>query len=139
MVRDVAVGSEIRPLELKSFRLLLFLLENPGRALPKEEINGRGLADTFLSDNSLARAITLIRKALDDDPKAPRYIETVPSVGYRFVADCNEEIKEQGEETTLVAVNAGAPPPTAKRWLAAQPWPSCIFAARLPPMGPRCA
>src|SRR5580704_3156084 len=105
----VTVGSEIRPLEPKSFRLLLFLIENPGRALPKEEIMAVVWPDTFVSDNSLARAVTQIRKALDDDPKAPRYIETVPSVGYRFVADCKEETKEQGEETTPVPASAGAP------------------------------
>lgn len=118
----VTVGSEIRPLEPKSFRLLLFLIENPGRALPKEEIMAVVWPDAFVSDNSLARAITQIRKALDDDPKAPRYIETVPSVGYRFVADCREELKEQGGEATPVAVSAGTPPATPKRWLAAQPW-----------------
>jgi DNA-binding winged helix-turn-helix (wHTH) protein len=81
----VMVGSEIRALEPKSFRLLLFLIENPGRA------------------------ITQIRKALDDDPKAPKYIETVSAVGYRFVADCKEEIREQGEEATQVPGNSGAP------------------------------
>jgi Tol biopolymer transport system component/DNA-binding winged helix-turn-helix (wHTH) protein len=118
----VMVGSEIRPLEPKSFRLLMFLIENPGRALTKEEIMAVVWPDAFVSDNSLARAITQTRKALDDDPKAPRYIETVPSIGYRFVADCKEEIKEQVEATTLVAVTAAMPPATAKRWLAAQPW-----------------
>src|SRR5580700_7960128 len=90
----VTVGSEIRPLEPKSFRLLVFLIENRGRALPKEEIMGAVWPDSFVSDNSLARAITQIRKALDDDPKAPRYIETVPSIGYRFVADLKEEVQE---------------------------------------------
>src|SRR5271165_3564127 len=82
----VTVGSEIRPLEPKSFRLLLFLLENPGRVLAKEEIMAEVWPGTFVSDNSLARAVTQIRKALDDDSKAPKYIETVPSVGYRFIA-----------------------------------------------------
>ena len=100
----VTVGSEIRPLEPKSFRLLLFLVQNPGRILTKEEIMGVVWSDAFVSDNSLARAITQIRKALDDDPKAPKYIETVPSVGYRFLADCKEEIKE--DEGT-----APTPPP----------------------------
>src|ERR1700740_335198 len=78
----VTVGSEIRPLEPKSFRLLLFLVENAGRAIPKEEIMAAVWPDTFVSDNSVARAITQIRKQLDDDSRAPRYIETVPSVGY---------------------------------------------------------
>jgi eukaryotic-like serine/threonine-protein kinase len=116
----ITVGSEIRPLEPKSFRLLLFLIENPGRALPKEEIMAVVWPDAFVSDNSLARAITQIRKALGDDPKAPRYIETVPSVGYRFAADCKEEIKEHGEETRPAPVNEGTRP-AAKPWLAAKP------------------
>src|SRR5580704_11391468 len=76
----VTVDSEIRPLEPRSFRLLLFLIENPGRALPKEEIMAVVWPDTFVSDNSLAKAVTQIRRALDDDPKAPKYIETIPSV-----------------------------------------------------------
>ncbi len=75
----VTVGSEIRPLEPKSFRLLLFLVENPGRVLPKEEIMGVVWPDAFVSDNSLARAITQIRKALDDDPKAPRSSRRFPA------------------------------------------------------------
>jgi DNA-binding winged helix-turn-helix (wHTH) protein/Tol biopolymer transport system component len=92
----VTAGGEIRPMEPKCFRLLLFLLENPGRVLPKEEIMGAVWPDAFVSDNSLAQAVTQVRKALGDDPKAPRYIETVPSVGYRFVADFNREIAEDG-------------------------------------------
>src|ERR1700688_3291342 len=86
----VTVGSEIRPLEPKSFRLLLFLIENPGRVLTKEEIMGVVWHDAFVSDNSLARAIAQIRRALEDDSKAPKYIETVPSVGYRFIGAFKE-------------------------------------------------
>jgi Tol biopolymer transport system component/DNA-binding winged helix-turn-helix (wHTH) protein len=86
----VTVNSEVRPLEPKSFRLLLFLVENAGRVLPKEEIMAAVWPGTFVSDNSLARAITQVRKGLDDDPKSPRYIETVPTVGYRFVAELQE-------------------------------------------------
>jgi serine/threonine-protein kinase len=87
----VTVDSEIRPLEPKSFRLLLFLVQNSGRVLPKDEIMAAVWPDAFVSDNSLNRAVTQIRKALDDDPRAPRYIETIPTVGYRLVADFNEE------------------------------------------------
>jgi len=87
----VTVGSEIRPLEPRSFRLLLFLIENPGRVLPKEEIMGVVWPNAFVSDNSLARAIAQIRKALDDDAKAHRYIEMIPTVGYRFIAACKED------------------------------------------------
>jgi len=112
----VTVGSEIRSLEPKSFRLLLFLVENASRVLPKEEIMAAVWPDTSVSDNSLARAVTQVRKALDDDPKAPRYIETVPTVGYRFVGDCKAEqdpvvasdATDSGAAQVLAPVSAAA-------------------------------
>ena len=111
---SVTVSSENRPLEPKSFRLLLFLAENPGRVLPKEEIMAAVWSDTFVSDNSLTRAIAQIRKALDDDPKAPRYIETVPSIGYRFVGVCKEpDPVAMPQAATSPEV---APPSVTRRW-----------------------
>jgi Tol biopolymer transport system component/DNA-binding winged helix-turn-helix (wHTH) protein len=115
----VTVRSEIRPLEPKSFRLLLFLVENAGRVLPKEEIMAEVWPGTFVSDNSLARAITQIRKALDDDPRAPRYIETIPTVGYRFVGECKEELSPLAMPDTPVAprpADVAVPHRGPKRW-----------------------
>ena len=122
----VTVGSEIRPLEPKSFRLLLFLVENSGRVLPKDEIISSVWPDIAVSDNSLTRAITQVRKALDDDPKAPRYIETVPTVGYRFIGDCKEEQNPDGASdatdeghTKVIASVSEVPPrhhPIIDRW-----------------------
>src|SRR5579862_3203159 len=82
----LTVRGEFRPLEPKVFRLLQFLVENPGRVVTKEEILKAVWEGTFVTDNALTRAITQIRKALNDDPKQPKYIETVPTVGYRFLA-----------------------------------------------------
>src|SRR5580704_11044932 len=116
----LTVGPDIRPLEPKSFRLLLFLVENRGRILPKEEIMATVWPGTFVSDNSLARAITQIRKALDDDPKAPRYIETAPTVGYRFVAEVEEEADDDpAREPGGAAASAvqARRPPLARRWV----------------------
>ena len=87
----LTVGGEIRPLEPKVFRLLQFLAGNPGRVVSKEEILRAVWEGTFVTDNALTRAITQIRKALNDDPKQPRYIETVPTVGYRFLAEPSVE------------------------------------------------
>jgi Tol biopolymer transport system component/DNA-binding winged helix-turn-helix (wHTH) protein len=86
----VSKGGDPRPLEPKSFRLLLFLIEHRDRAVTKEEILENIWRDTFVTDNALTRAIGQIRKALDDDTKQPRYIETVPTVGYRFVGTLEE-------------------------------------------------
>jgi Tol biopolymer transport system component/DNA-binding winged helix-turn-helix (wHTH) protein len=105
----VTVGPEVRPLEPKTFRLLLFLVENPGRILSKDEIMASVWPDAFVSDNSLARAVTQIRKVLDDDPKAPKYIETVPTVGYRFIGELKEEPRPEVAEAK-VEIEQGAGP-----------------------------
>lgn len=87
----VTVAGEVRPLEPKSFRMLCFLIENRHRAVPKDEILQAVWSDVQVTDNVLTRAAAQIRKALDDDPKQPRYVETVPTVGYRFMAALREQ------------------------------------------------
>ena len=83
----LTVDGAIRELEPKAFRLLRFLVENRDRVLTKEEILTSVWQDTVVSDNALARVVAQIRKALDDDPKVLRFIETVPTIGYRFIAN----------------------------------------------------
>jgi Tol biopolymer transport system component/DNA-binding winged helix-turn-helix (wHTH) protein len=78
-------GTEEVPLEPKSLRLLLYLIENPGRVVGKEELMQAIWQNTFVGDNSLTRAVAQIRKSLGDDAKHGRYIETVPKLGYRFI------------------------------------------------------
>ncbi len=83
--RRLRRGVEELSLEPKSFRLLEFLIENRDRVLGKEEIFRAVWNETSVTDNALTRAIAQIRKALEDDPRQPRFIETLPTVGYRFI------------------------------------------------------
>ena len=82
----LSVYGAIRPLEPKAFRVLQFLMENPGRAIAKVEILAAVWTDVAVTGNALTRAIAQLRKALGDDSIEPRFIETVPTVGYRFLA-----------------------------------------------------
>src|SRR5215510_8828696 len=82
----VVVNGVPQSLEPKSFRLLQFLIEHRDRVVSKEEIFQAVWPGTFVTDNALTRAIAQVRKAIGDDPKQPRYIETVPTIGYRFLA-----------------------------------------------------
>src|SRR5262245_4613318 len=93
----VTVDGEIRALEPKSFRLLQVLIENRDRVVSKEEIFEAIWAGTFVSDNALTRVVAQIRKAIGDDPKQPRYIETVPTIGYRFLAQLKPPLPEETE------------------------------------------
>ena len=84
-------GDEDLLLEPKSLRLLEFLIENRDRVLGKEEIFRVIWNETSVTDNALTRSIAQIRKALNDDPRHPRFIETLPTVGYRFIGKLDDE------------------------------------------------
>jgi Tol biopolymer transport system component/DNA-binding winged helix-turn-helix (wHTH) protein len=87
-------NGDVLPVEPKAFRILVHLLRNPGRLVPKDELIQAGWGDTAVTDNSLTRNIALLRRLLGDDPREPRYIETVSTVGYRFVGLI--EVREEG-------------------------------------------
>jgi DNA-binding winged helix-turn-helix (wHTH) protein/Tol biopolymer transport system component len=85
-------ATEAVPVEPKAFRVLLFLLRNPGRLVSKDEILHAVWDDCSVSDNSLTRSIATLRRLLGDDAREPRYIATVQTVGYRVL--CNVEVSE---------------------------------------------
>jgi len=89
--RRLRRGDEELLLEPKSFRLLKFLIENRDRVLGKEEIFRVIWSEAYVTDNALTRAVAQIRKALEDDPRQPRFIETLPTVGYRFIGQLTNE------------------------------------------------
>src|SRR5216683_413224 len=72
--------------EPKAFRVLVYLLENRGRLVEKEELLKAIWPETFVTENALTREIGLVRKALGDSATDAKYIETVPTRGYRFIA-----------------------------------------------------
>ncbi len=71
----------------KAFELLVALIENHGHLVEKDELMRQVWADCFVEEGNLAYTIRLLRKILDDAAQNPRFIETVPRRGYRFVAE----------------------------------------------------
>ena len=71
--------------EPKVFRVLLLLLRNPQKLVTKGELLNSVWGDAAVTENSLTQSILKLRRVLDDDARNPRYIETVATVGYRFV------------------------------------------------------
>ena len=79
-------GQKIK-LQERPFQLLAALLERPGQVVTREELARRLWNDTLVDfDNGLNIAAKKIREALDDDAATPRYVETLPRRGYRFIA-----------------------------------------------------
>src|SRR6266852_1809629 len=81
-------GVKVR-LQAQPFQLLVMLLERPGELVTREEICQKlWSADTFVDfDRSLGVAVNKIRDVLRDSAANPRYIETLPRKGYRFIAE----------------------------------------------------
>src|SRR5438093_6010076 len=76
-------------LQAQPFQILQMLLEHPGEIVTREELRGRiWPADTFVDfDQGLNNAIKRLRESLSDSPENPRFIETIPRHGYRFIAN----------------------------------------------------
>ena len=74
-------------LQDQPFQILQILLERSGEVVTREEIRGRiWPADTFVDfDQGLNNAIKRLRESLSDSPDNPRFIETIPRRGYRFI------------------------------------------------------
>jgi DNA-binding winged helix-turn-helix (wHTH) protein len=81
------MGSRIR-LQEQPFRILALLLERSGQVVTREEIRQKLWSpDTFVGfDDALNTAVRKLRAALNDSADNPRFLETVPRRGYRFVA-----------------------------------------------------
>jgi TolB-like protein len=73
----------LRPLQMD---LLVSLAEHAGHVLSKDEILNAVWKAEFVSDSSLTREIAELRQCLGDDRSKPKYIETIPKQGYRFIA-----------------------------------------------------
>jgi DNA-binding winged helix-turn-helix (wHTH) protein/tetratricopeptide (TPR) repeat protein len=106
-------AGQVIQLEPKTLRLLLFLIENRGRLIEKEEILDAIWPGTHVTENALTREIGKLRKTLGDDPKAPKYIQTVHTRGYRFIAELGESNGEPAAAS--VEVEGVAAPPESVR------------------------
>ena len=85
-------GEQPLPVTPKAFELLGFLLERKGRLAERDEIMERLWPDTVVEEANLAQTVSMLRKALGDTASSPRFIETVPKRGYRFVGRLEEPV-----------------------------------------------
>ncbi|MFZ0523943.1 MAG: winged helix-turn-helix domain-containing protein, partial [Candidatus Acidiferrales bacterium] len=105
-------GRKIR-LAGRPFQILALLLEQPGELLTRKELQERlWPADTFVDfEHGVNAAIQTLRRALSDSHKNPRYIETLPRRGYRFIAPVEKMQAAAATATATSAPPASAPAP----------------------------
>lgn len=108
-----ATGEAIH-LRPQSFQTLLYLLEHRDRLVTREELTSAIWGDLAVSDDALVQCVVEVRKALDDDARRPRYIRTVPKVGYQFVGEVTEANEPVVEDVAARAASAPPPQPPAQ-------------------------
>ncbi|MGD9903212.1 MAG: transcriptional regulator [Vicinamibacterales bacterium] len=95
------------PLIPRYFDLLLLLVARRADAVAKADIFAEVWSDVIVSDGALAQAVRTLRRALDDDPKTPRFIRTVSRHGYQFVAA--DVVEEADLPATVPRLDADPP------------------------------
>lgn len=107
----VKAGEALR-LEPKVMALLLCLSERAGEVVLKESLIQRVWADRFVSDEVLTTTVFELRKALGDEAKHPRFIQTVPRKGYRLIAPVAAVVAGEPEIHQSIDIPKSTPPPS---------------------------
>lgn len=117
----------IVPLTPKVLDTLAVLVEHRGEVVFKDELLKAVWPDTFVEESNLSQNVSILRKALGQDPDNLTYIETVSKRGYRFVAEVRisglkvtpalpEVVEKAFQRVPADAAPASAPPPAAPRF-----------------------
>jgi len=104
-------GLKLRVQE-QPFQVLVMLLARPGELVTREEIRSRlWPQDTFVDfDHGLNAAVRRLRDALNDDAETPRFVETLPRRGYRFIAPVEKlNIEEAGAPEAGTEIRPAVP------------------------------
>ncbi len=105
--------------------LLVFLAGRPGQVVSKEEIFQAVWPGQFVAETGLARCISQLRDVFDEDPRDPKIIQTIPTRGYRLVAevrpveteDASAVARDDSPAGASPVQAADAPAPARRRWL----------------------
>ena len=101
-------GGEVISLRPKATEILVRLVMNAGQLIKKDQLLKEVWPDTFVEESNLSQTIFTLRKALGDDRNEPRYIETVPRRGYRFVAEVRDDEARKNQVDVLQVASTAA-------------------------------
>jgi DNA-binding winged helix-turn-helix (wHTH) protein/TolB-like protein/Tfp pilus assembly protein PilF len=87
-------GTDEVYLQPKTFETLVYLVERHGHLVKKNDLLDALWADTYVTENALTRSIKEVREVLQDDAHQPRFIKTVPRIGYKFIANV-EDVRQE--------------------------------------------
>jgi eukaryotic-like serine/threonine-protein kinase len=105
--RTVRREKAIVTINSRSFDVLLYFVQNPGRVLAREEILKKVWPDAVVDEHSLAQSISVLRRALEEKPGDNDYIVTLPGRGYQFVSPITV-VRPEGVRPDVAAPSGSA-------------------------------
>lgn len=118
----LATGGRTIRVEPRVMDVLVCLAAEPGRVVSKEELLKCVWGEAYVEEGVLSQAVHSLRKALGDDARQPRYIQTIPKRGYRLVAAVARESEPPVEVPVVPSPAPVVHPPPSRRpswiWLA---------------------
>jgi len=119
-------GDETVRLEPKAMQVLVYLASKPGQVISRDELERSVWRNEVIGYGAVTNTVIKLRKALQDDTRKPRFINTIPKMGYQLVATVSHsEPTDESSRTTDVAV----PPPAAKWRAKTVLWTAATLAA----------
>lgn len=103
---EVSRSGEVVHLEPRSMEVLCLLIRHAGQVVPRDELLTAVWGEVVVGDESLTSAIIKIRKALGDDARDPRFVETIPKRGYRLIAAVAPARAGRRRKGTFLAIGA---------------------------------
>jgi adenylate cyclase len=112
---EIAKDGKTLKLEPRTMRVLLYLAKNAGQVVSVEQLLDAVWKDVVVTEDSVYQAVAILRRALGDDPREPRYIANVLRRGYRLVTPVVPWVDSEsvpGVDFSAVAANGGQTPRT---------------------------
>jgi len=106
--RTLRREEKIVSLNFRAFNVLLYIVQNPGKVLTRDELIKNVWPDSFVDENSLAQSISMLRRALDEKPGDNNYIVTLTGRGYQFVSPVQVVGLENGSTLPEAATAASS-------------------------------
>jgi TolB-like protein/DNA-binding winged helix-turn-helix (wHTH) protein len=122
---EISRNGETVRVDGRTMRVLLCLAEHPGEVMSIDDLLDQVWSDVSVAPDSVYQAVTSLRRLLGDDPKQPKYIATVPRLGYRMVAMVRpwseptldpaslETNGQVGDQPSASRISVSEPPTTA--------------------------
>ena len=100
----ISINGEAKKVELRAMQVLVCLINHAGESVSRDMLIEQVWSGGHISDNAINRLIGLLRNLLGDSAKSPKFIKTLPKIGYVFIADLEKLVAKDAIDVQITVV-----------------------------------